>query len=634
MKRLFIIIMLLFTLAACGKNDYIPTALITNLSYDSTLEVLGFQVEITDKSSTIDDAVIQLYSNGVVDEIKYIKNHSLYSFENVEKNQEYTIKIQATYEMNATLLENKELYSLDITNYISTKEIYFLSRTFAYTGEEYSIYLTNVDESYTVKYENNKQSEVGVYEVKAQLYLNDELIETYIAYIVITEEQAEISAVDQKHYYTSNPINVDYQISNNAKTKITYNDSLTAPTNVGEYNVIIEVLGESNKTISKVNVIMEILRTDVTIYSSNKVVISNGNQQRIEFSANIECDSIITYNNSTAEPTTPGMYEVIIKINETSNHKGTTKHLTLTILDENEINDVKEIFISQIVYTNDYDVIIELYNPTQTSINLNGYKILIGDESHNKFIVLQGTITSLSTYTIASTNTVHELTFDAKSEFLVVNSNEKISLYKNEIIDEVILNDSINYIRKSFVGFPKSTFVDNEWEYLTNDIALTINSHEYNYSATNITSSYEVSYKNINYINYQENVNFSNHIIVTLSNETITITNDMIIENNININQFGQYNVTFKIGTFEFTTIFEVTDLSGPIIKVNNISLTFSINESIDYLSLVTVTDYSNSVDVEFSVDTLQIGVNEVTYKATDEYGNVSTLSIYIFIVQ
>ncbi len=631
-KKILIVILLFFTITACGKNDYLPTAIITDITYDSTTEVLGFQVEITDKSSTIYEAIIELHTDDNVVTQFYDSEHSLYSFDNIKTDKEYTLKIKATYEMNSTVLTDKEIYSLDLTNYMTTKEIYFASRTFTYTGEKYSIYLSNVDEMYEVKYENNEQSEVGVYEVTAKLYLDNELIETYIAYIVISSDLPEILVQNQKHYYTSNPIEVEYQISHNAETIITYNGNSEVPTNAGEYNVVIKVLDENKNVIVSEQITMEILKCELEIYSTNKAVIANSNSHEIEVKTNVSCDYTVTYNNSFDKPSLPGVYEVIISINETLNHTSAKKHLTLTILDESEVVQVDEIFVSQVVYTAANDIIVELYNPTLNSIVLNDYKLLVGEEVHGKYITLNGSINSLSTFTI-STSQKSSLTFNQINSYLVVSESQSISLYKNSIIDKVELGHGTNYIRKSNVGFPTNSFDYTEWDYLTNDINITVNSHEYNYSQTNETSSYEVSYKHINYINYAQEVNFNEHIIVMLSNERVLITNDMIIQNNINLSVFGQYSVSFKIGNYEFTTIFEVTDIEPPVITIKNVSLTVNSGEAINTEQYYTVSDISSIDTCEVSLTYITTDVIEMTITATDVYGNVSSKIIYIAVI-
>lgn len=626
-----LLILMTVVITGCSSEEYIPTAIITNIDYDSTTETFGFQVEVTDKSNTVENVVIQLHSQEETKTIKYTQYNSLYSFSNVKTDEEYSIKILATYQMNETLLEDKEIYSIDITSFISTKATYFSSRTFTYTGDVYSIYLSNIDSMYTVKYTNNAQSEIGIHEVTASVYLDDELLQTYVAYIVITEDAPELNVEDQSHYYTGNEIEVDYIISNTATTNITYNGSTQAPTEVGEYAVVIEVAVEGRSSLLRKQITMKIIKSEIEIYTSN-IVLLESVQQEIEVKTNIECEYTITFNNKTTQPTTPGVYEVIITVEETKNHYSSIKHLTLTILEEDSIEVAHELFISQVVYTSDYDVIVELYNPTQSKVDLSDYKLMIGDISHNKFITLSGEIDSLSTYSIASTTTSHtDITFNHQTSYLVVSSYDNISLYNDGVLDEISLGNSINYIRKSEVGFPNETFDESEWLYYENDVNITINTHEYNYSATNTSALYEVSYKKVNYINYKDEVNFNDYISITLSNNLIDVTSNMIISNNINTNIIGTYSVTFRIGDYEFTTSFVVTDLEGPIITVNNVSLIFNIDDTIDYLSLVSVEDI-NEYTVEYSVNTLVLGANAVTYTATDSHGNVTQKTIYIHI--
>lgn len=633
MKKILVIFCMLFMLTACSSSKYIPTAVISNIQYNEETEVIEFQVDVTDKSTTVKNATIELYDTKLLASIDFNKNKSLYSFDDIDKDGSYTIKIKATYEMNGTLLEDKEIANIDITNYISQQMTYFSSRTFTYTGEVYSIYLSNLDPIYTVKYENNDQSEVGIYEVVASVYLDNTFIIEYTAYLIITEDNPEIIVQNQAHYYTSKPINVEYKISNNAKTEILYNNKTEVPVECGEYHVDINVLNEDGEITTSAKIVMEIKKINIEIYTTNTLVVATGTPQSIDVKTNVDCDSIVTYNGSTTVPSAPGVYEVIITVEDSNNYYGLVKHITLTIANESDLNEVNELFISQVVYTNNYDIIIELYNPTNKSINLNGYSILVGDISHNKHIYLSGTIDSLSTYTIASTNTSYiDVSYNTKSSYLVAYDYEMLYLYNESILDEVQLNDGLNKIRKVSVSFPNEEYDIDEWDFYDNYVRASLNSHECNHLDYYLESYYEVVYKKEYYINFKEDIDFNNYIFVKTVAGVISITNDMIISNNINVNEFGTYSASFKIGNYEFTCKFIVSDLEAPLIEVNDVNLSFNINETIDFESLVTVSDISDISSFEYNVGALVVGVNEVEYIATDIYGNKSTLILYIFI--
>lgn len=634
-KKILVIFVMFFTLVGCNSSEYIPTAIVSNIVYNENTLQLQFQVDVTDKSQTLQSVTVELHNDTIVSSQRYDDLHSIYTFDNVNSDSGYSIKIKATYFMNDTLIKDKEIYSVDITNYLSSKYTYFSSRTFAYNGEKHSIYLTNLNPEYTVKYSNNEQSEIGIYTVTAEVYDQyGNLEETYTAYLVITESASEIFAVDQEHYYTSNPISAVFIASNNADTIVTYNGSTEVPVEVGEYLVVIDLVDDTVSYHYSVQIVMIIKQVDVEIFSTNKVVVENDSPQGIDVITNVSCESTVTYDGSETRPTLPGVYEVVITVKETQNHKSSVKYLTLTILETDEIKDVNELFVSQVVYTSDFDIIIEIYNPTSTTINLNDYSIVIGNESNNKSISLIGSISSLSTYTIATTSTVYlDIEFNQYSSYLVASENETISLSNDEIIDEIKLGFAKSYIRNSVVGFPNDSFDESEWGFYTNDVRATINTHVYDYSEYSDESYYEVSFKEVNYISLGKTVDFNDHIIIMSSNERINVVSSMIKSNNININLFGTYTVEFEIGDYEFETKFIVTDLVAPVITVKNTNLTFELTDTIDYLSLINVEDTSTIKEITYKVDDLTLGANAVTYTAVDEYGNKSVLTIYIFII-
>lgn len=623
--KLLFLFLITFCLTACSNdNEFIPTALITNISYEIDTKELNFRVDITDKSNTIEKVTIELESDNT-QTIEYIEHKNQYSFSNVESDLEYMIKIKATYQINKTSVENQVIQSLDIKNYLSTNETYFSSRTFAYTGEPFSIYLSNVDEKYTVTYKNNEQKEVGIYQVTALVYLNGQLQETYTAYLVITNEVI-ITAENQTHDYTGDEINVEYSLSYTVNHTITYNKSSKAPTDVGVYEVLISI---TDSDITK-TIILEILPIEIEIYTTNKIVIFNDEEQPLDILTNINCEYSVTYNSKTQLPVNAGVYHVVITVESTKNYTGIVKHLTLTILSEEDLTEEDEIFISQIVYAAEDDIIIELYNPTKDSIDLSDYSLFIGDLNYNKEIALIGSISANSTYTIA-TKKYTDISFDYITNYLVASNNETITLYKNKVKDVVVLGISVNYIRNESVGSPNNIFDEDEWEFFENEIRQTVNNHVYLKYA--ITSYYEIEYNDIIYINLFDVVDFNDYIHVEKDGVEVSISNEFIISNNINSNVLGEYEVEFKFDNYEFTIIFNVSDIKGPEISVNTTNLTFDIDDTIDFESLITCTDESNIKDISVSYNKLVLGANKINYIVEDEHGNTSYFSLYIFII-
>lgn len=622
-KKVILLLSMFFILVGCStKGEYVPTALVSNISFNKENHSFEFQLEINDKSENLISAKIALVTREEIIEITYNTNQSLYSFKDVTTDEECYIKVYASYNVNNKIVKDNEILTLNITNYLSYNKLYFSSQTFLYTGDNYSIFVSNLPEDYEVKYEGNNQTEVGIHEVKAKIYSEDKLIDTLTAYLIITLTIPELIVEDQIHNYTGNEINVDYQISNNAYLDITYNDSYTIPSEVGIYEVKFMFGTELLQIIT-----LEIKIVEIEIYATNKSTIYNEETHSIDVSTNIECKYTILYNNEEELPVDPGVYSVVITVEDTNNIKGSVKHVTLSILEEEPVLS-NSIFISQVIHINDYDIYFELYNPTYNDIDLSNYKLLIGNIDNNKTIELDGVIKSSSTYSIVSSNTSLIEKFDQYSDYLVCTNTDSISLFNEEVIDSILLNNNFNYSRVQ----NKNIYSNVEWEY--SDEINSLNEHIAIFDEVN--EFLEITYTHKNYINFNSEYNFNDYINVTLNNNKFMITEEMVITNNINTNLFGEYSVVFEIQNYEFTVYFTVIDLQAPIISESNNSLSFELNEEIDYLSLVNVVDnYSEEITITYdatNVDITNSGVYEVIYYATDEFNNESIYKLYIFI--
>ncbi|WP_246296652.1 T9SS type B sorting domain-containing protein [Winogradskyella vidalii] len=157
----------------------------------------------------------------------------------------------------------------------------------------------------------------------------------------------------------------------------------------------------------------------------------------------------------------------------TSGGCNTTTTTNFSLLNS-DCNSADEIYISE-VYDSDggsYGV-IELYNPTNTAINLNStYEVQrfgdIGNALPSATIPLEGSIAPLSTYIIEMGNNGNTCSGLTAGIFVAagINEDDEIKLLKDgAIIDVMHTDDEIgfSFIRNADASAPSSTFNLNEW---------------------------------------------------------------------------------------------------------------------------------------------------------------------------
>ncbi|MBU2920916.1 gliding motility-associated C-terminal domain-containing protein [Winogradskyella psychrotolerans] len=182
----------------------------------------------------------------------------------------------------------------------------------------------------------------------------------------------------------------------------------------------------------------------------------------------------------------------------TSGGCNTTTSSNFTLINS-DCTSADEIYISE-VYDSDggsYGV-IELYNPTNTTISLNSvYEVQrfgdIGNVAPSATIPLEGSIAPLSTYIIemgGTGNTCSGLTVGT-SVAAGINEDDEIKLLKNgAIIDIMHTDDEVGYtfIRNADASAPSTTFNLNEWLLLEVEECSNLGSHTADASSTpNIT---------------------------------------------------------------------------------------------------------------------------------------------------
>lgn len=171
----------------------------------------------------------------------------------------------------------------------------------------------------------------------------------------------------------------------------------------------------------------------------------------------------------------------------TSGGCSVTTASSYTLIDS-DCDTASEIYISE-AYDSDggsYGV-IELYNPTNTTISLSpNYEVIrygdIGDTSSSTVIPLIGSIAPFSTYIIemgSTGNTCSGLSADVTIA-AGINEDDELNLVKNgSVIDVLYTDDEIGFtfIRNADAAAPSTTYNANEWLLLEDEDCSNLGSH-------------------------------------------------------------------------------------------------------------------------------------------------------------
>ncbi len=114
--------------------------------------------------------------------------------------------------------------------------------------------------------------------------------------------------------------------------------------------------------------------------------------------------------------------------------------------------------------------------------------------------------------------------------------------------------------------------------------------------------------------------------------EDVVLVTDL--ENTVDMNSVGTYDVCLKIGDKEYNTILRVMDTVKPVVELNKLQI--YTTETVEAIDLIASVEDATEVQVVFvgQPDFTVPGVQEVTLTVTDMGGNVTEISAQVEVIE
>ncbi|MFD2551336.1 lamin tail domain-containing protein [Bizionia sediminis] len=227
-------------------------------------------------------------------------------------------------------------------------------------------------------------------------------------------------------------------------------------------------------------------------------------------------------------------------------------------------SDCSEIFISEYVEGSSNNKFLELYNPTNSPVDLSVYQLVIytnGSNTVQATLALSGTITAYGTYVIANNSHNLSVTPDLSTNSNVINfnGNDALALQTTTgtIIDllGVIGNNDVyaentTLRRHAFVQNPSATYNASEWSTHNSNTVSNLGSHTSNCELPNPELQLLDNTNTNQACGYT--INFNSQAVSTSSTTSVTIANAGVADLTISsISITGDY--TISSGTTAFT---------------------------------------------------------------------------------
>ncbi|MFI3252389.1 MAG: polysaccharide lyase 6 family protein [bacterium] len=205
-------------------------------------------ITFSDKEVSYDGSVHALTIEGELPsgtEVTYINN-------NQTEVGEYTVTAKITH-IDGYYEELELTAKLIITGVVDTSSVTFDSKTFLYDGTIKYVSVRNLPSNIKVVYENNNQTEAGVYSVNALLYsTNDLLVRTMTTSLTIVKNDKNVlnDLNNSENYFDLETTSPSWSLGNGVSTTVAGDDviEVTAGTSAGsnryntdEYTGLIKV---------------------------------------------------------------------------------------------------------------------------------------------------------------------------------------------------------------------------------------------------------------------------------------------------------------------------------------------------------------------------------------------------------
>ncbi|MEK6451060.1 MBG domain-containing protein, partial [Myroides sp. C1519] len=226
---------------------------------------------------------------------------------------------------------SKELNAILTIIKAELPQVVFNSASYTYDGTQKSLILKgNIPEETTVKYINNRHTDVGVYEASAIInggknYYDSELK----SLLVITKnELPKLTFNDASYIYDSTPKSLI--LKENLPEGVTVTYSNNKYTDVGVYEVTALINGGKNYNDTQLKANLTINKAELPkLTFDNATYTYDGNPKSLILTGNIPEGVTVTYSNN--KYTDVGVYEVTATINGGKNYNNSQLKANLTI---------------------------------------------------------------------------------------------------------------------------------------------------------------------------------------------------------------------------------------------------------------------------------------------------------------